>query len=457
MIQALELILALSLLVIIHELGHFMFARLFNVRVNKFYMFFNWKISLVRFRKVGGKWKAEFFAKNLPEDTPYEATEWGIGWIPLGGYCAIAGMVDETQSADKLQAEPQPWEYRSQKAWKRLLIISGGVIMNFIGAIAIYVGLLFVNGEEYLPIKNGYLGYDYCQTAKDYGFKDGDIILNVNGEECETTKDVTEKIIIEGKCNVTVLRDSTKQRVLLPTKFGEIFIDNNETTLMQLRYPFTVGDIVEGSPAEKYGVMSGDSIIMIDSTVVTCYTDFTKYLEHKKSADVNLTVARNNQVLNLAVKTDTAGKIGFSVIPSLGKFEFVHTDYNIIEAIPAGCRYGWETLVNYVKQFRLVFTKAGAKSVGGFIAIGKIFPKGWNWTSFWSITAFLSVILAFMNILPIPVLDGGYFLMILIEMLTGHKPSDKAMNIAMNIGMVLLLMLLIYANGNDILKLIFKY
>lgn len=459
MIQAIELILALSLLVMIHELGHYMFARIFHVRVNKFYMFFNWKFSIMRFRKIDGKWKVEFFAKNLPEDdqTPYEATEWGLGWIPLGGYCAIAGMVDETQSADKLQAEPQPWEYRSQKAWKRLLIISGGVLMNFIGAIIIYIGLLFVNGEEYLPIKNGYLGYDYCQTAKDCGFEDGDIILAVNGQECETTKDITEKIIIEGNCNITVLRDSSEQRVLLPTKFGEMFIENNETALMQFRFPFTVGEIVEGSPAQTAGLAMGDSIMKIDSTAVLCYTDFVRYLEDKKSADINLTVARKSQTLDIPVTTDTAGKIGFSVIPSLGNFKFVHVDYNLFEAIPAGCRYGWETLVNYIKQFRLVFTKAGAKSVGGFIAIGKIFPETWSWTSFWSITAFISVILAFMNILPIPVLDGGYFLMILVEMLTGHKPSDKAMNIAMNIGMALLLLLLIYANGNDILKLIFNY
>ena len=306
-------------------------------------------------------------------------------------------------------------------------------------------------------MKNAFLGYDYCQTAKEYGFRDGDIILTVNGEECETTKDATEKIIIEGKCDVKVLRDSAEQRVLLPKKFGEVFVDNNEKAFMQFRFPFTVGEVVGDSPAEAAGLMEGDSIVMVDSLPVYCATDFVNYLEGKKDADILLTVDRSSNLIDLQAHTDTAGKIGFGINPSLDCFDYVHIDYNLLEAIPAGCRYGWETLENYIKQFRLVFTKAGAKSLGGFIAIGKIFPDFWSWTAFWNICAFISIILAFMNILPIPVLDGGYFLIILIEMLTGKKPSDKAMNIALNIGMALLLLLLIYANGNDILKLIFKY
>ena len=471
-IRIVQLILSLSLLVVIHEFGHYMFARIFGVRVNKFYMFFNSKFSLVRAKKFNGKWHVRFFAKNLEElkegesietldDDDWrkypEHTEWGIGWIPFGGYCAIDGMVDETQKADQLAEEPKPWEYRSQAAWKRMFIITGGVLMNFVAAVIIYIMLLFVNGEEYLPVRNAYYGYDYCATAKEYGFRNGDIIITVNGENVETTKEVTEKIIIEGKCDVKVLRDGDTARVLLPKAFSEKVVAANETSFMQFRFPFTVNDVAEGSEAERAGLMAGDSIIALNGTPVCIASDFVEMLGNHKQEEVILTVMRGNDTLNIAATPDTAGKIGFVVKPSIDIFEVKHIDYNFIEAIPAGIRNGVETLVNYIKQFRLVFTKAGAKSVGGFIAIGKIFPAFWDWTYFWSITAFISVILAFMNILPIPVLDGGYLLMIIFEMITGKKPSDRFMNIALNIGMVLLLALLIYANGNDILKLIFKY
>ncbi|MCQ2345035.1 MAG: RIP metalloprotease RseP [Paludibacteraceae bacterium] len=469
MIQVIQLIVALSLLVVIHEFGHYMFARMFNVRVNKFYMFFNSKISLMRAKRFNGKWHFAFFSKNIEElkegekaeDLPDDDwrkypdnTEWGIGWIPFGGYCAIDGMVDETTKSDQLDAEPKPWEYRSQKAWKRMLIISGGVLMNFVGAIVIYILMLFVNGESYIPLKNAYLGYDYCNTALKHGFVNGDIIKSVNGHEVETTKDVTERIIIEGLCDVQVDRNGEEERVLLPTKFSEEVVEANEQAFMQIRFPFTVGEIVKGSPAEKAGLMAGDSIMAVDSIPVVAASDFVAMLDSMKGKEITLTIARNGNTHYNKVTPDTAGKIGFAITPELDGFETVEVDYNFLEAIPAGCVYGWETLVNYIKQFRLVFTKAGAKSVGGFIAIGKIFPSSWSWLGFWSITAFLSIILAFMNILPIPVLDGGYLLMLIVEMITGKKPSDKFMNIALNIGMFLLLALLIYANGNDIFKLI---
>ena len=469
MIQVIQLIVALSLLVVIHEFGHYMFARMFNVRVNKFYMFFNSKISLMRAKRFNGKWHFAFFAKNIEElkegekieDLPDDDwrkypdnTEWGIGWIPFGGYCAIDGMVDETTKSDQLDAEPKPWEYRSQKAWKRMLIISGGVLMNFVGAIVIYIMMLFVNGESYIPLKNAYLGYDYCNTALKYGFVNGDIIRSVNGHEVETTKDVTERIIIEGLCDVQVERNGADERVLLPKKFSEEVVEAQESAFMQIRFPFTVGEVIKGSPAEKAGLMTGDSIMAVDSIPVVAASDFVTMLDTMKGREITLTIVRNGKTQYNKVTPDTAGKIGFAMNPELDGFETVEVDYNFLEAIPAGCIYGWETLVNYIKQFRLVFTKAGAKSVGGFIAIGKIFPEEWSWIGFWSITAFISIILAFMNILPIPVLDGGYLLMLIIEMLTGKKPSDKFMNIALNIGMFLLLALLIYANGNDIFKLI---
>ena len=470
MIQAIQMIVALSLLVVIHEFGHYMFARLFKVRVNKFYMFFNSKFSLLRAKRFNGKWHFAFCAKNLPElaegekieDLPDddwrkypENTEWGIGWIPFGGYCAIDGMVDETTTSDKLGDEPKPWEYRSQKAWKRMLIISGGVLMNFIGAIIIYIMVLFTYGEEYIPLKNAYLGYDYCQTAIQNGFQNGDVIETVNGEAVEDTKEVTEKIIIEGKCDVQVDRCGVSTRVLLPKKFSEDVVAANEKQFMQIRFPFTVGEVMEGSVAEKAGLLTGDSIMMVNSIQVCAASDFVAMLDTCRGREIALTVMRGADTVMMNVTPDTAGKIGFAMEPQLGSFQTVKKEYNIIEAIPAGCVYGWETLENYIKQFRLVFTKAGAQSLGGFVSIGKIFPSTWSWYGFWMITAFISIILAFMNILPIPVLDGGYLLMLIIEMITGKKPSDKFMNIALNVGMVLLLLLLIYANGNDIYKLIF--
>lgn len=471
-IRILQLILSLSVLVVVHEFGHYMFARIFGVRVPRFYMFFNPKFSILRAKRFNGKWHFALFAKNLPDlaatdditaldDSDWrkypESTEWGIGWVPFGGYCAIAGMVDETQGQEQLALEPEPWEFRTQKAWKRMLIISGGVLMNFVAAIVIYVSLLFFNGEEILPMRNAGYGYDYCQTARDYGFQNGDIILSVNGEDVPDSRSATEKIIIEGKCNVSVLRGNDTARIILPTEFGEYFISNNESALMQPRFTFLVGEIVKGSPAESAGLVQGDRIISLDGAPVLIASDFVDSLSKRAGSEVSLGIIRQNDSLMLAVTPDTAGKIGFGIDPQMDNIIYEHVDYGFLRAIPVGIAKGWETLVNYIKQFRLVFTRAGAKSVGGFIAIGKIFPDIWDWAYFWSITAFISVILAFMNILPIPVLDGGYLLMILIEMITGRTPSEKVLNIATNIGFWLLIALLIYANGNDILKLIFHY
>lgn len=470
LIKVVQLVLSLSLLVVIHELGHYMFARIFKVRVDKFYMFFNPRFSLFRAKRFNGKWHVRFFAKNVPELDPEtdintlpeddwrrypEHTEWGIGWLPFGGYCSINGMVDETTEEGQLPAEPQPWEYRSQKAWKRMLIISGGVLMNFVGAVVIYIMVLFSYGEIYLPIKDAYLGYDYCRTALDNGFENGDIIETINGEEPETMKDVLQKIVIEGNCNIVVNRNGEQVKILLPKKFSETYLDNNEEAFMQEREPFYIDSVVAEAPAARAGMLAGDSITMLDSVPVAAYSDFVRTMESHKQQTVNITVARGDTSLTLAVTPDTAGKIGVMAAPSYDLFNFVTVDYSFLEAIPAGCKYGWETLVDYVKQFRLVFTKAGAKSLGGFITIGNIFPAEWSWYSFWHITALISIILAVMNILPIPVLDGGYILMLIYEMISGRKPSEKFMNIALNIGMFLLIALVIFANGNDIYKLIF--
>jgi regulator of sigma E protease len=490
LIKAAQLVLALSILVFVHELGHFGFARLFKVRVNKFYLFFNPNFSIFRAKKINGKWQFRFFAKNLPdhvrqsidefgiprtdkkghpimEPAPLselddndwrkhpETTEWGIGWVPLGGYCAIDGMADETTDASMLSAEVKPWEFRAKPAWQRMFIIAGGVLMNFITAAIIYAMMLYTWGQEYIPMENAYLGYDYCQTALNNGFQNGDRIITIDGDTIEQQQDFVSKAVIEGKQNVVVLRNGEEVNITLPKDFGEQVIAANEKGLLQLRIPFVIGIVAEGTPAQAAGLQPNDSIIGINDKHLVAYSDIVKELDTLKGETITVSFIRNDSTMRLPLTLTDEGKMGVQIDPNLTRyFKTKKIEYGFFESFPAGIKQGWEGLVNYVKQFRLVFTKAGAQSVGGFVAIGNMFPSTWDWSIFWSFTAFLSLALAFMNFLPIPVLDGGYFLMLIYEMITGRKPSDKFMEIASNIGMFLLLALLIFANGNDIIKLI---
>ena len=485
-IKAAQLVLSLSLLVFVHELGHFMFARLFKVRVDKFYLFFNWKFSLVKFKKIKGKWQVKFFSKNedehlqplldedgnpklnkkgehifvsapteeLPEGDwrKYpETTEWGIGWLPLGGYCKIAGMVDESMDMVTMNSEPKDWEYRSKPAWQRLFIITGGVLMNFVTAIIVYSMILFAWGKEELPMKNAYLGYDYCQTALNNGFNNGDKIISVDGEVVNSEKEVIEKIVLEGKCNVLLHRENKDTLIVLPEDFGEQMLSAEENQLMVVRMPFVI-DSVQGVNTM---LRSGDSIVGLNGQSMSSYSDLIAAFQSRKNEKVLISFVRSGELLQDSVLLDENGKLGVIMKNPWVYFETIQREYGFFEAIPAGWNLCVETLGSYVKQFRLVFTKAGAKSLGGFAAIGNLFPSMWNWQIFWNMTAFLSLILAFMNILPIPVLDGGYVLFLLYEIITRKKPSERFMEVALNIGMFLLLALLIFANGNDVIR-IFK-
>ena len=489
LIKALQLVLSLSILVFVHELGHFGFARLFKVRVNKFYLFFNPNFSIFRAKKINGKWQFRFFAKNLPdhvrqsvdefgvprtdakgrpimEPAPLselddndwrkhpETTEWGIGWVPLGGYCAIDGMADETTDASMLSSEVKPWEFRAKPAWQRMFIIAGGVLMNFITAAVIYAMMLFTWGEEYIPTENAYLGYDYCQTALNNGFQNGDRILTIDDEPIETEKDFINKIVIEGKQNIVVLRNGEETNITLPEDFGEQILEANEKGLLQLRFPFVIGQVANNTPAQTAGLQANDSIIGINDKHLVAYSDIVKELDSLKNQTITISLVRNDSTIKLPLTLTEDGKMGVQIKDPTPYFKTKQIKYGFFKSFPAGIAKGWEGLVNYIKQFRLVFTKAGAQSVGGFVSIGSIFPDTWSWYLFWNLTAFISIALAFMNFLPIPVLDGGYFLMLIYEMITGRKPSDKFMEIASNIGMFLLLALLIFANGNDIIKLI---
>jgi regulator of sigma E protease len=490
-IRAIQLILSLSILVVLHELGHFAFARLFKVRVDKFYMFFNPNFSLVRAKKINGKWEVKFFAANVPanerpkldadgdvmvdakkkpmlEQIPIseipdgdwrkypETTEWGIGWLPLGGYCKISGMVDESMDLAQMSAEPQPWEYRSRPVWQRLPIIIGGVLVNFILAMVIYSAVLFTWGEEYLPLQNAKYGLQFSKTMETCGFKNGDNILKIDGQSVEQRSDVIEKILIDGNQKVTVARDSAQIDLVLPKDFAQKVLAAGETDLIAIRHPFVVAEVTAGSPAEKAKLQAGDSIIGINGKSLFIFQDIANQLDVSRNKLIDIEYVRNGKIIQSKIKVDENAKLGVAYRPY---FDFLSTkriQYGFFAAIPAGINLGWETLTSYVKQMKLVFTKEGSKQMGGFGSIGKMFPKMWDWQIFWSMTALLSVILAFMNFLPIPALDGGYVLFLLYEMITGRKPNDKFLEYAQTAGFFLLMALLVFANGNDIFKAIFK-
>ncbi|MBO4250277.1 MAG: RIP metalloprotease RseP [Paludibacteraceae bacterium] len=474
MIHAIQLILALSFLVLIHELGHFTFAKIFHVGVEKFYLFFNPWFSIVRMKKFDGKWHFKFFAPNEDKewDEHPESTTWGLGWLPLGGYCAIAGMVDETHKTEDLAAEPQEWEFRSKPAWQRLLIIMGGILVNFIGALVIFTMLLWHWGQDTLPLRNVTDGLYYSEIMEAEGFRQQDKILTINGEEPEVLSDVVQAIIIEGKRDVVVLRgadtialtmseDLGTRYLAIQNEFDKVEREKHraDRSYQKKRYvlisewiPCLIDTVLPDNAGYYAGLEKGDSIVSIAGVPTPCYIQLTQELQKHPCDSIAIDYYRNGELRTTRAFIGDQCKLG---IAARIDFEFEHTDYNFFQAIPAGIQYGWDILAMYVKQFRLVFTKEGAQSLGGFGAIGSMFPSTWSWYAFWHMTAFLSVILAFMNFLPIPALDGGYILFLLVEMITGRKPSDKFLEKANEIGFWILIALLVLANGNDILKLFF--
>jgi regulator of sigma E protease len=491
LIRALQLIASLSILVILHEFGHFFFARFFKVRVDKYYVFFNPKISLMRWKKIAGKWQFRFFAPNVSanarpkkdadgvemkdkkgkpvlEQIPLsefqendwrkypETTEWGIGWVPLGGYCKIAGMIDESMDTAALAAEPQPWEFRSQKVWKRFLIIAGGVLVNFILALLIYSAVLFTWGKEYIAPENATYGYQFSQTMIDAGFQNGDKILKINGQKLENQGEIVEQILIDGNRNVIVERNEQNIELTLPEDLVKKILASGDNRIITLRQPFVIKDIVKASAAEKAKLQKGDSVVAINEKQMFVFQEISNALSENKDKATQIDFYRNNQLCRATVTPDKNGKLGVSVKTAFDFLKITKQTFGFFESIPAGISYGWETLSGYVKQLKLVFSKEGAQQLGGFGAIGSLFPPAWDWQAFWSLTAFLSIILAFMNFLPIPGLDGGYALFLIYEAITGRKPSDKFMERATTVGFVLLVALLLYANGNDVFKWIFK-
>lgn len=482
LIRAAQLILSLSILVVLHELGHFAFARIFKVRVEKFYVFFNPKISLIRAKKILGKWNIRFFAQNvLPnerikldsngeplmngknhvmEPVPEselpegdwrrypETTEWGIGWLPLGGYCKIAGMIDESMDKTQLTQEPKPWEFRTQPVWKRLFIISGGVLVNFVLALFIYSVILFTWGREYIPLENATNGLSFSQTMIDAGFRDGDKITAIDGKKPLELSDAIEMILIDHATTVTVDRSGTLVTIEIPENLTQKALAS-EKGVMTYRMPFVIDTVVTGSLASKAALMKGDSLVAVNGKLINMQQEVIREFSENKGKKISFDYYRQGTLYRTTLTMGADGKLG------VGWRNFLKTErveYGFFEAIPAGIGIGVQKLVGYVKQFKLVFTKEGVKSIGSFGALGQLFPATWDWLSFWELTALISIILAFMNILPIPGLDGGYIVFLIYEMITGRKPNDKFMEVAQMIGMTLLMLLFVYAIGNDIFR-----
>lgn len=442
LIRALQLVLSLSLLVIIHEGGHFFFARLFKIRVEKFYIFFDPWFSLFKFKPK----KSE--------------TEYGIGWLPLGGYCKISGMIDESMDTEQMKQPPQPWEFRSKPAWQRLLVMIGGVLMNFLLALFIYSMILFTWGDQYIALKDMSYGMKFNETAREIGFRDGDILVSADGKELTRYNVDMLRSLAEAR-EVVVLRDGKEEQILMP-EISLLEIAKEDPPFVDMLIPNVVDSVLADGGFAKAGLQKGDSLIAFNGTPLHSWNEFTEQLgelrlrsevEQKSSASFSLVYSRAGVRDTVNVTTDDQFKVlAYSMNPG---YQPTRLTYGFFESFPAGVALGINTLKGYVNDMKYVFTKEGAKSVGGFGTIGSIFPKVWDWQRFWSMTAFLSIILAFMNILPIPALDGGHVLFLLYELVARRKPSDKFLEYAQMVGMFLLFGLLIWANFNDILRFVF--
>lgn len=429
-----QLILSLSILVILHEFGHFMFAKLFGTRVEKFYLFFNPWFSLFKFKKG--------------------ETEYGIGWLPLGGYVKISGMIDESMDKEQMKKPPQPWEFRSKPSWQRLIIMLGGVMVNFLLAIIIYILILFAWGEEYLPTENVKYGILVDSIGVKMGLMNGDRIISIDNQEIENFYQIIPDIILNERKTIQIKRDGRLLEVKIPKEVIPALIKGDGRIDVRLPFsPLVVEGFIKESPSKKAGLQTGDEILGLSNMTFEYYDEFKKRLGENKETEIILQVKRNGENLDIPVMVNYQGMIG--IRRNIEEFlEFKKVEYGFFESIPAGIAKGIKTMQNYLKQFKLIFSKdtKAYKSLGGFITIGSIFPGVWNWQAFWNLTAFLSIILAIMNILPIPALDGGHVMFLLYEVITSRKPSDKFLEYAQMTGMIILLSLLLFANGNDIIR-----
>ena len=453
LIKLLQFVLAISLLVLLHEGGHFFFSKLFGVRVEKFYLFFDPSIW---------KWKGSIF-KYKPKNSD---TTYGIGWLPLGGYCKISGMIDESFDVEQMKQPEQPWEFRTKPAWQRLLIMIGGVLVNFLLALFIYAMVLYTWGDEYIAVKDMTMGMKFNQEAKSYGFRDGDILI---GSEKGDFKDFSADLFrdISEAREVRIIRDGQPQTINLPGDINLLSMLKSTPNFCRPFIPAEIDTVLPQSPAAKAGIRKGDKLLAINGVAIDSWNEFTEQTGRLADQMIAATTAADSLRLRTATvvfqhsaeEADTATivltpelQLGVGMTSLLSYYEPTKVSYGFFESLPAGVKYGWNVLGGYVGDLKYLFSSDGAKSLGGFGTIGNLFPPVWDWHMFWLLTAFFSIILAFMNILPIPALDGGHVLFLLYEMITGRKPTEKFLIRAEYIGFGIVILLMVVANLNDILR-----
>jgi len=433
-VKAIQLLMSLSLLIVLHELGHFIPARLFKTRVEKFFLFFDVKYAL--------------FKKKIGETT------YGIGWLPLGGYVKISGMIDESMDKEQMLQPPKPWEFRSKPAWQRLIIMLGGVTVNLILGFLIYMMILFVWGKYTYTSENLPMGLRPSPVVAELGFEVGDQIISVDGTPLENVMDINKYLLLRDIEKVTVRRkEGSITTLTIPEDVGSKMFESGELIPLNPVIPAVIDSIIPNSPAAVAGLQSNDKILVLNGTKVENWTDFQN-TKIEETHTVEIIYERNLAKDTLSLTTNADGTLG--VFPKTDFLKFNWVELTLGESIVQGFDYGYWTLRDYVTQFKYIFTPKGASQLGGFGAIGNMFPSVWDWKGFWSSTALISIILAFMNILPIPALDGGHVMFLCYEILTGRKPNDKFMEYAQMFGFFLLLSLVLYANGNDLYRAIFN-
>lgn len=435
LIKIIQLLLSLSILVVFHEMGHFLAAKLFRTRVEKFYLFFNPWFSIFKFN--------------------FKGTEYGLGWLPLGGYVKISGMIDESMDKEAMKKPPQPFEFRSKPAWQRLIIMLGGVIVNVILAMVIYIFLLFSWGESYLPTTeaNKY-GISVDSLGMEMGLREGDKIISIDGKVVEDFGQIPITLILDEADYILVQRDSMIMNVPIPDGVLGKLVKHRNPDFISARFPYVVEKFGENSPAEAAGMQVGDRLIQLNGQPMEYFNEYIQQIPKLKGENIEIGAVRGNDTLAFAFAVPKTGIIGVFRVPPNEFFAFNTRDYNLLQAVPAGIVKGFKGIGDYLKQLRLLFSPEvkAYESVGGFGTIASIFPAEWDWERFWRLTAFLSIMLAILNVLPIPALDGGHVMFLLYEIVARRKPNDKFMEYAQVVGMILIFALLIYANGNDIIK-----
>jgi regulator of sigma E protease len=430
-IKAFQLLLSLSILIVLHELGHFIPAKLFGTRVEKFYLFFDVKYSL--------------FKKKIGE------TVYGIGWLPLGGYVKISGMIDESFDKEQMQKPPQPWEFRSKPAWQRLIIMLGGVTVNLLLGFFIYMMVLFVWGKETLPQENIPLGLEPTALIQEIGFEKGDKILAVDGNKLDYVLDINKMLLLRPVEKIKVEKlDGSISEINIPENIGNDIFQSGQINSFIPLFSATIDSILIDSPALYSGMQSGDKIVSINNEIIYDYASFKNWLDNNSDDIIDVVVERDGSNYTLSIDRNDDGTIG--VIKTNRGIETINVKLGLVDSIKQGFDYGYWTLYEYVAGFSFIFTKKGAQQLGGFGTIGNLFPAKWDWKGFWLSTALISIILAFMNVLPIPALDGGHVMFLVYEMITGKRPSDKFMEVSTMIGFFLLIALVLYANGNDLFR-----